>query len=230
MDLLLAISSYILNMIKKVLCILALPFFFSCAKSVNSDVEVYSNDFQSGDLTGITKAEIGTFNGGKVLGQFNNGGFDLVLKDLPAHDMVEVSFDLYIHDNWDGNIQMQDNVAGPDIWRMQVDGKTYINTTFSNAECVPGNICPPQSYPADYPNNNQNPRVGSVNVKLPGVCAQAKSPTGTSLYKIKKRIAHTSASLLIQCDDKLLQKNVSDPKCDESWSVDNIKVRVINLK
>lgn len=230
MDLPLAISSYLVNMIKKILCILALPLMFSCAKSVSSDVEVYSNDFQSGDLTGITKGEIGTFNGSNVLGQFNNGGFDLSLKDLPAHDMVEVTFDLYIHDNWDGNIQMQDNVAGPDLWRMQVDGQTYINTTFSNATCIAGNICPPQSYPADYPNNNNNPRVGAQSVRLPGVCAQVKSPTGTSLYKIKKRIAHTSANLLLQCDDKLLQKNVEDPKCDESWSVDNIKVRVINLK
>ncbi|WP_219223188.1 hypothetical protein [Pedobacter antarcticus] len=217
-------------MIKKILWILAFPFLLSCAKSVNSDVEVYANDFENGNLTGITKGEIGTFNGSKVLGQFNNGGFDLALNDLPAHEMVEVSFDLYIHDNWDGNAQFADNVIGPDIWRMRVDDQTYINTTFSNAACTPGFICPPQSYPADYPNNNQNPRVGAEKTKLPGVCAQRTSPTGTSLYKIKKRIAHSSANLLIQCDDKLMQKNVADPKCDESWSVDNIKVRVINLK
>lgn len=217
-------------MIKKILCLLALPLFFSCAKSTDSDVEVYANDFEKGDLTAITNGQLGTFNGSKVLGQFNNGTFNLSLNDLPAHELVEVSFDLYIHDNWDGNVQFQDNVAGPDLWTMQVDGQTYIHTTFSNAECISGNICPPQSYPADYPNNNQNPRVGAANTKLPGVCAQLKSPTGTSLYKIKKRIAHTADALTIHCEDKLVQKDVADPKCDESWSVDNIKVRVINLK
>lgn len=217
-------------MIRKLLCLLALPLFFSCAKSVNSDVEVYNNDFQDGDMKGITKGELGTYNGSAVLGQFNNSGFDLTLNDLPEHDMIELSFDLYIHDTWNGNIQMQDNVAGPDRWSLKVDGQTYINTTFSNADCAPGNICPPQSYPADYPNNNNNPRVGAANRNLPGVCSQVNSSSGTTLYRISKRIAHSSAQAVIQAADQLIQKDVQDPKCDESWSVDNIKVSVINLK
>jgi hypothetical protein len=217
-------------MIKKLLYTLLVSLFLlSCAKTVSNDVDVYSNDFESSDLTGI-KGELGTFNGSKVLGQFNNSGFDLTLNDLPAHDMVEISFDLYIHDNWDGNAQLNGNESGPDIWKFQVDGETYINTTFSNLDCIPGNFCPPQSYPADYPNSNQNPKAGAANTRLPGVCAKANSTTGTTLYKIKKRISHTDANILIHCEDKLVQKNVADPKCDESWSVDNIKVRVINLK
>lgn len=216
---------------KLILLSICIPFFFlSCAKSNHGEVEIYSNDFESSASTGITNATISSFNGGHVLGFFNNSQFTLSVSDLPEHDIVDISFDLYIHDNWDGNIQLQDNIAGPDIWQMKVDNKTYITTTFSNNDCTPGYFCPPQSYPSEYPNFNHNPKSGASQTVLPGVCSKAGSPNGSTLYKIQKSISHSEKVLLFQCLDKLIQKDVADPKCDESWSVDNIKIKVINLK
>jgi len=210
-------------------CLLLSVLFWSCAKSTDSDVEIYTNDFENGNLTGITNGTISIFNGSNVLGNYNASGFDLTLNDLPAHDLIDISFDLYIHDSWEGNQQFNDNENGPDIWQLKIDGKTFINTTFSNLDCTPGYFCSPQSYPADYPNNNGNPKNGASRTDLPGFCSQIDKPNGTTLYKIHKRIGHKESTLLIQCLDKLIQKNVSDPKCDESWSVDNIKVKVISL-
>lgn len=217
-------------MIKHIsLFFLFILLFGGCAKSVDSDVEIYNNDFESGNLTGIAGGVISAFNGSKILGNYNNGGFSLTINDLPSHDLIDISFDLYIHDSWEGNQQLQDNVSGPDIWQLKADNKIYINTTFSNLDCLPGNFCSPQSYPADYPNNNNNPKSGAFSTNLPGFCSEVNSATGTTLYKIHKSISHSEKTLLIQCLDKLSQKNSMNPKCDESWSVDNIKVKVINL-
>lgn len=204
--------------------------FISCAKSADSNVEIYSNDFEKGDLDGITNGVINSFNGSKVLGNYNNGGFSLTINDLPSHDLIEISFDLYIHDSWEGTQQLNDNETGPDIWQLKVDNKTFINTTFNNYECVPGNICPPQSYPADYPTSSNNPKNGAFKTDLPGFCSWANIPNGTTLYKIHKSISHSDKTVLIQCLDLLKQKYAADPKCDESWSVDNIRVKAISIK
>lgn len=211
------------------LCFVVL-LFNSCAKSINSDVEVYSNDFESGNLVGITQGVISTFNGSKVLGNYNNGQFNLTINDLPSHDLVDISFDLYIHDSWEGNQSYQDSLTGPDIWQLNIDNKSYVNATFCNFDCIEGNFCPPQSYPSNYPTASNNPKSGASRTDLPGFCSESDKPDGTTLYKIHKSISHSNKTLLIQCLDKLIQKNVTDRKCDESWSIDNIKVRIINLK
>ena len=201
----------------------------SCAKSVGNEADIYSNDFESNNLKGITNGVISSFSGTNVLGNYSNGGFDLTLNNLPEHELIDVSFDLYIHDGWVGNQRLSDNETMPDIWQMKVNGKTYVSTTFSNQDCISGNICPPQSYPADYPSNNYNPKSFASRIDLPGFCSWLTNPNGSSLYKIHKSISHSDKTLLLQCLDKLVQKNVADKKCDASWSVDNIKIKVINL-
>lgn len=218
-------------MIKHIYQLFILVLLFgSCAKSANNDVEIYNNDFENGSLSGITDGIISSFNDSKVLGNYNNGGFNLTINDLPPHDLIDISFDLYIHDSWEGTQQLSNNDNGPDIWQFKVDNKTFINTTFNNYECVPGNICPPQSYPADYPVNSNNPKTGASRTDLPGFCLWANTANGTTLYKIHKNISHSDKTVLIQCLDQLKQKYAADPKCDESWSVDNIKVKVISVK
>lgn len=112
--------------------------------------------------------------------------------------------------------------------QMLVDGNSYINTTFSNIPCGVYDFCSPQSYPNDYPNNYHNPKTGAYRTDLPGVCHLA-GPNGTTLYKITKTFRHTNNTLLLQCLDKLVQPNAPDPKCDESWSVDNINIKAITL-
>ncbi len=209
------------------IALIIITLFSSCSKEVKQDIEVYFNDFETGDLSGISLGIIEEYDSSNVLGRYNSGGFDLQLNNLPEHKLVEISFDLYIHDSWEG--KGIDNYDGPDIWKMIVDDNLYINTTFSNAPCNDANFCPPQSYPFDYPNSSQNPRWGSANRNLPGACLNEGILGGTTLYKIKKTIEHSKAKLLLQCRDQLIQNNTTDNKCDESWSVDNIRIKVINL-
>ncbi|MES2376122.1 MAG: hypothetical protein V4553_06080 [Bacteroidota bacterium] len=212
-----------MNKISFLLIFLVL-FQASCKTQVKKEVEVYNNDFEGNNLSGISNGIIGQFNSSAVLGQYNNGNFILKINNLPKHDLITISFDLYIHDNWRGQLLPD----GPDIWQMLVDNALYINTTFSNLSCNAGNICPPQSYPDDYPNSNHNPRSGSYRADLPGVCSMLSSPNGTTMYKITKTFRHINQSLLLQCLDKLNQ-NYPNPKCEKSWSVDNISIKAITL-
>ncbi|MDB4926288.1 hypothetical protein [Mucilaginibacter sp.] len=213
---------------KKNLLILFI-FFISCKTHVNNEVTVYNNDFETNNLSNIRNGFLEQYNGSTVLGRYNcndnKGYFNLTLNNLPKHDLITISFDLYIHDSWDGNKSAPD---GPDIWQMLVDGNLYVNTTFSNSICPAGGFCSPQSYPNDYPNNYNNPKTGAYRTDLPGVCLSA-GPNGTTQYKITKTFRHTNNTLLLQCLDKLVQPNSPDPKCDESWSVDNINIKAITL-
>lgn len=213
-------------MIKNLRFIIPFILIISCKKNVRNEEEIYNNNFETSNLSDIRSGIITQFNGSSVLGQYNNGNFMLTLNNLPKHDLVSISFDLYIHDNWNGNVQ---SPGGPDIWEMLVDGDPYINTTFSNEQCSIGVFCPPQSYPSDYPNSNHNPKTGAYRTDLPGVCSMKNDPSGTTMYKIEKTFRHSNKALVLQCLDKLVQTDTTDSKCDESWSVDNIVIKAITL-
>lgn len=206
-------------------CITALACS-SCHKEVKNNTDVYQNNFETGDLKNITGGSIESYNGTHVLGRYNASFFSLQLTNLPKHDLITVSFDLYIHDSWDGNKLGIDSVDGPDVWKLLIDRNTYINTTFSNSLCAAGTLCPPQSYPNNFPNNNNSPKAGAYQINLPPVCNLTST---TTLYKIEKTISHTNSSLLLQCLDGLVQNNAPDKKCDESWSIDNLKIKTIGL-
>jgi hypothetical protein len=50
----------------------------------------------------------------------------------------------------------------------------------------------------------------------------------SSAYRIVKTIAHTNAKLNLSFRDFLVQTNVPNAICDESWSMSSIIVKVIN--
>ena len=199
----------------------------SCTKGPQGKKEVYANNFESSKLTGISSGLISKFGDSNVLGRYNNGGFFLKVENLSNHDLVEISFDLFIHDSWDGNT-IADGVGGPDLWQMEVDGSKYVYATFCNKECPP-QLCTPQSYPADFPNNNHFPKSGAFRTDLPGACHLSGHIGGTTQYKIVKTIKHRNKSLTLNCRDFLKQSNSPSPICDESWSVDNISIKEIVL-
>jgi len=220
---------YPFSILSKVCLLVVMAFFLaSCAKGPQEESVYYFNDFENLDLNEITNGSIVGFNGSRVLGRYNNGGFKLQLDNLPSHDMLEISFDLYLHDSWDGVLN-GDNLGGPDIWQMYIDGNIFIDAAFSNQDC-PVQTCVSQSYPANYPNSNNAPKTGAYRRDLPGYCHLAGQIGGSSQYKIVKKIRHNGNLFTLECMDKLKQLNATSPICDESWSVDNIKVKLINLK
>ncbi len=223
--------------IPKKIFLLVLITLFSCSKSdelLQRNELVYNNDFESGNLDAIDGAQLMTFNNTTVLGNYNNDGFTLNLNNIGAHDLIYISFDLYIHDSWDGNFNGIDPDQA-DAWFIELisdfdagtsNPSNLWGTSFSNSVCNPV-FCLRQSYPEVFPFDNL-PREGSSRL-LPGFCSLESDEDGTSLYTIEKGFEHTGNALLINFYDRLYQPNAIDEKCDESWSLDNLKVRVITF-
>ena len=202
----------------------------SC-KGLQKDIIVYRNDFEGGDLKGINSGKIEDYNGSKVIGRYSQNGFLLKLDSLPVHNMVQISFDLYIHDTWDGNTVKPD---GPDIWIMNIDGSSSIYSTIANGSCT--NCF--QSYPVLQPSFvngvfnffNNKPNSNAIKTDLPGACKLKDSKGGTSLYRILSTFEHTKSTLDIGCYAQLEDPDRVNKNCNESWSVDNIMVKTIEFK
>lgn len=201
---------------------------------LSQDILVYENDFEDRDDSNIEGAIFRNALGSQILGNFNNDGFSLHLNDLPEHDFISISFDLLIHDTWDGNSNGLEPDA-PDKWIMAVDpglGVSSLNTytgfetTFSNGPCD-NILCLPQSFPSSYPHHRQ-PKTGQT-LGRRGLCADRANSRGTSIYSIERTFRHETSAIVFRFYDELFQPNVTDQKCDESWSMDNIVVRALKL-
>ena len=214
----------------------------SCSyPEISRDKLIYDNDFESDNFTEIDGKATSYFNNTTVLGDFNNDGFTLHLENTGDHDYVFISFDLYIHGTWDGNLNGFPENDKADKWIIELDpdmdlikdtSNDRFVTTFSNSPCF-SNYCLRQSYPENYPFQN-NPKTGNNLVGLPKICSDSPFGGETTLYKIEKGFKHSGNAVIIKFYDELYQPNAIDEfgivqsKCDESWSIDNIKVRVIS--
>lgn len=214
----------------------------SCSyPEISRDELVYENDFENSNMNAIDGGDISYFNNTKVLGDFNNDGFILHLEDIGDHDYVFVSFDLYIHGSWDGNFNGFKNDDRADKWILELKpNMSFLNdisidkfeTTFSNSPCWP-NYCLRQSYPEIYPFEN-TPKKGSFSTGLEIKCSNNVFGGSTTLYKIQKVFKNNGNAVILRMYDELYQPNAIDKdgipqqKCDESWSIDNLKIRVVN--
>ncbi len=234
------------NKIKEIVLLGFLLIVNSCSYPEMSKEElIYSNDFESSNLDNIDGGKISSYNQNNLLGYYNKDGFNLHLNEIGDHDYIFVSFDLYIHGSWDGNFNGFEKNDKPDTWMIEVrpgmnpfqDSDTpNFTTTFSNTPCF-SNWCRRQSFPEEYPYEN-NPMSGASQTALSPSCniiGSAWEPS-TTLYKIEKSFRHTGNSLAIRFYDELYQPNAidSDGKsielCDESWSLDNLRIRIVSFK
>lgn len=209
----------------------AVCFLSGACKGLQKETIVYQNDFEAGDSRGITDGKIEEYNGSKVLGRYSENGFVLKFNDLTPHDMIQISFDLNIHDSWDGNALKPE---GPDIWIMNIDGWSAIYSTFANGGCV---NCS-QSYPVLQPVLENNKPVffsnkinsNAIKTDLPGACKLRDIKGGTSMYRIVRTLSHTGNTLEIGCFAQLEDPDKANKNCNESWSVDNIRIKAIEFR
>ena len=230
-----------MNFNKKICVIFFIISSCSSPELVRNEV-VYFNDFEKENLNEIDGGVINDFNNSKVIGFYNKDGFNLNLNQIGNHDYVTVSFDLYIHGTWDGNVNGFEKNDKPDKWILELrpNMNLYKNidfmkfeTTFSNSPCF-SNWCKRQSYPQIFPFEN-NPFSGANKIDLPKTC-EGFWGGKSSVYKIEKTFEHKGDALILRFYDELYQPNAIDAfgnsaeLCDESWSLDNLKIRVISYK
>lgn len=198
----------------------------SCFKDLPKRTIVYQNDFETTDSTGIDVYDVNglvktptitTFNGNRVFGRFNANYLLLKVKNLPAHLILKIAFDLYIHDKWDGDYIAPGNSL-PDAWLMEIDNYPLYLTTFSNGSYR-------QSYPSNYTVGafKNPPKADAWETDFPGACSLQSSPNGTTLYKIEKTTSNVGDSVVFTIHDVL---QPGGNTCLKSWSIDNVVITV----
>jgi hypothetical protein len=197
-----------------------LIFNSSCVDKLVSEELVYSNDFAEVDLNNFENGRLFVFQKDTILGFYHNEEVSVSLYDLPAHNLLKLEVELWIHDSWDGN--RDDGISGPDYWYMKIDENEVYRTTFSNTPCNPI-FCLMQSYPNEFFRQN-NPKTMAIQTNLPGLCLFGTTPNYTTRYLVSRMVNHQADSVKITLGDELLQTNSPDPVCDESWSVGKIEL------
>jgi hypothetical protein len=194
----------------------------SCVESVENQVEIYNNNFSQLDLANFENGRLLIWRNDTIAGHYNNEEVAVTLYDLPPHNYLKLSAEIFIHDSWDGN--WDDGYSGPDYWFMGVDSVDIVRTTFSNSPCE-SSYCLYQSFPNDYFRQN-TPKTGAIETNLPSLCLGGQA--STSRYRVERLIEHTNVdSIRFHMRDELKQTNSGSPKCDESWSIAKISIIAI---
>jgi hypothetical protein len=210
-------------------------------------VQVYFNDFSSSVGPGwttlfntpllITTAPQSPYQ--KFLGTDKNLGISQNIVTFTQNGFntymaqgltwAKVEFDLYIIHSWDGNNTSTDDNSiprGPDTWALQIDGKYYVNTTFSN---IPTNVIPTgyeQSYSSATPIGtfSNPPKTGSV--------ATSSLTYDNYLGQYGTDTTYNFAFTVPLSGDKLVINFIGFPTqaiSDESWGLDNVRVSAIPI-
>jgi len=194
----------------------------SCVESVENQVQIYNNNFSKLDLANFENGRLLIWRNDTIAGFYHNEEVAVTLYDLPAHNYLKLTAEIFIHDSWDGN--WDDGYSGPDYWFMGIDSVDVVRTTFSNSPCE-SSYCLYQSYPNEFFRQNI-PKTGAIEANLPSLCLGGQ--TTTSRYRIEKLIEHSKVdSVRFFMRDELKQTNSYSPNCDESWSIAKISILAI---
>jgi hypothetical protein len=172
-----------------------------------TDQLVLFDDFESSSHPGwsLPVTTVPPIGGRRFLGEFKRETIALTLTNLPAHDEIEISFDLMIRGYWQGN-------RAPDTWSVRLDDDFLLNTTFSTFTS--------QAYPGEYPGNSNRQAAGSLEENTLGyeLSFADRGMLEDVRYRITRSGAHTNAVAVVTFSSSL--HNISEA----GWSLDNVAV------
>ena len=150
----------------------------------------------------------------RFLGELAKQTTALSLSDLPQHDTLKLSFDLFIIRSWDGNLNS--NGEQPDVFTVQVEGGSpLLRTTFSNNPSIG------QAFPDSYPGSVAHPgRTGSVEQDTLGF-VYGNSFVWDTVYHIELEFEHSSPDLVL---DFISSGATTNNIANESWGLDNVLI------
>jgi len=186
--------------------------------SASADI-VYENDFEGliGPEWSDTSTSTTPICSRGFLGEFSSEDVRLTLTDLPAHELVTVSFELFVIRTWDGNGNGQ--MPGPDRWLFGADGETMVDTTFAVG---PTDSVQRQYFPVMSEIEAQEfaPRTGAIQNDSLGYTWNGENRD--SVYTFNLEFAHNSEFLVLDFSAIGLQ-GIND----ESWGIDNVMVQAV---
>ena len=145
--------------------------------------------------------------GRRFLGEFGRETVTLTLTNLPAHEELEISLNVIVRGYWQGN-------ARPDTWRLAVDGRTLLNTTFSTFTT--------QAFPGIYPgtSNPRATRAVATNTLGYELSFADNIMLEDAVYRVTSRTAHSNKVAALTFSSTL--SNIEEA----AWSLDNVAVVV----
>ena len=163
--------------------------------------------------------------GESFFGRFNNQEVSKTLTGMPytqAGDLraaaaansdtqVEISFDLFIIDSWDGS----QSLYGPDIWEFEAQHKLLVHTTFTNWENAY------QAYPFSYPGGEFLRFTNAIRHSDMGYLYRTHTDMN-AVYHFRFVLPNSGPILVLSFRDLGLQELE-----DESWGLKNVKVSVL---
>ncbi len=189
------------------------------AASAASADTVYFNDFEAesagNEWTSYalqsTPVESRTF-----LGKFGNENVGLHLENLPEHEALRLSFDLYIIGSWDGNTQ-----PGPDEWGVRLaNGLPLLHTTFCVSSPNSGRT---QNFPEWVGGGSHEQRTGADESNSLGYWWSndvRPVPVQTdAVWHLSIVFPHLGSDVDLNFFGRGLQ-----PLEDEAWGLDNVRV------
>jgi predicted extracellular nuclease len=180
--------------------------------------KIYEEDFETpagGEWGCSTIQQDVTPSGRGFLGQFGNQTVCLNLDNLPYHNWVTVSFDVYVIRSWNGNVVAENGATiGPDKWQLDADGQTLLLTTFANYQ---GHD---QAYPGWHPGSSYPRFTGALEVNTLGYTDNA-TPMD-SVYRLSFTFLHSGVDLKLDFSATGLQL-----LSNESWGLDNVNVQTL---
>jgi subtilisin family serine protease len=190
---------------------------------------LYSNDFESVVGPEWSPATTNTTPGPPLhtgfLGNHVNDTLTFTfVSNQPPHSLIEVSFDLFIMNSWDGNIPAVVGNPGDDIWQWNFAGTNVLTTSFSNFEDP--SYAQHQSYPGSFPTNNL-PRTGAV---LKDVFGIGPGPFNgvDAVYRITRVFPHSGGAIQMSFNGLNLQEPPNDSLNDEPWGIDNVVITALD--
>ncbi|TWU05455.1 dockerin type I domain-containing protein [Stieleria varia] len=193
-----------------------------------ADQEIYFSNLNSNaDLEqswSLPRHYIAPNQSERMLGLFGNESTSLSLSNLPAHESLEIEFDLWIVGSWDGKPADDEGSSGPgDVWSFQVDSQTEFITTFSNLQGF--EVTPRlQDYPEQLDQAAANQHAGGT-----GAFRAPYLPNGTGLnplgepnsrqaaYRMSLSVDHVDSNAVIRFLGSRLEAG-------ETWAIDNVRV------
>ena len=153
-----------------------------------------------------------SYLGTQTLGRYHHQKTELVLQDIPPHSVVQICFDLYLNDSWDGNT----TPFGPDPFTITESGRVVMRTSFANN--YGGSV---QTYPSEYMpeflSNNQH----LTGADLIGAWSPHYPQYADSKYEICRSFVNQQDSLHFIFEASLEGNNGIN---DESFCLDNFQI------
>lgn len=172
---------------------------------------IYFNDFQGLSAAGSEWSEttISTIASQTFLGPFAQPNqweiVTLTLTSLPVHTHLDLSFDLRIIADWDGN--NASGGVGPDRFQVSIlGGPTLLDTTFSNRSSGS------QAFPGAYPGGSYPRYTGAAGINVLGSAVD-----GDSLYHLSFDFLHSGSSLVASFASRVTGSS-------ETFALDNVSL------